>query len=98
MALDLTSTRPTLYIASTAGVSVACILERIAASDPALRVVDTHPLGTADPNGVDILLPDASRDHDGFITIFQVRACARPGAESMDGVHFSASRSQRPSC
>jgi predicted nuclease with RNAse H fold len=44
--LDLTSDRPTLYVASAAGASVARVLERISALDPTVRVVDTHPLGT----------------------------------------------------
>ena len=43
-ALDLTSERPTLYVASAAGASVARVLERISAVDPTVRVVDTHPL------------------------------------------------------
>jgi hypothetical protein len=44
-ALDLESTRPTLYVASAAGASVARVLERISAVDRTVRVVDTHPLG-----------------------------------------------------
>lgn len=50
-ALDLTSKRPTLYVASAAGASVARLLEGISAVDPTVRVVDTHPLGPHDPNG-----------------------------------------------
>jgi hypothetical protein len=52
-ALDLTATRPTLYLASAAGASVARVLEQISTVDPAVRVVDTHPLGTHDPNGLE---------------------------------------------
>ena len=52
-ALDLTASRPTLYVASAAGASVARVLEQISAVDPTVRVIDTHPLDTADPNGVD---------------------------------------------
>jgi hypothetical protein len=43
-ALDLTSQRPTLYLASAAGASVARVLERIATVDPTVRVVDTPRL------------------------------------------------------
>ena len=53
-ALDLTSARPTLYVASAAGASVARVLEKISAVDPSVRVVDTHPLASTDPSGLDI--------------------------------------------
>src|SRR5919109_92243 len=53
-ALDLRSARPTLYVASAAGASVARVLEKVSASDPRIRVVDAHPLAPSDPNGVDI--------------------------------------------
>jgi len=75
-ALDLTSARPTLYVASAAGASVARVLERISASDPQIRVVDTHPLAPSDPNGVDIFYLMLVATIVGFITVFQLRANA----------------------
>jgi hypothetical protein len=72
-ALDLTSERPTLYIASAAGASVARVLERISAVDPAVRVVDTHPLEPHDPNGVDIFYLMLVATIVGFIGVLQVR-------------------------
>jgi hypothetical protein len=75
-ALDLTSTRPTLYVASAAGVSVARVLEQISTVDPAVGVVDTHPLGTADPNGVETFYLMIVATIVGFLTVFQVRANA----------------------
>jgi hypothetical protein len=75
-ALDLTSARPTLYVASAAGASVARVLEQISASDPAVRVVDTHPLSVSDPNGVDIFYLMFVTTIVGFLTVLQVRANA----------------------
>jgi hypothetical protein len=75
-ALDLTSTRPTLYVASAAGVSVARVLEQISTVDPAVRVVDTHPLGGADPNGVETFYLMIVATIVGFLTVFQVRTNA----------------------
>ena len=75
-ALDLTSNRPTLYVASAAGASVARVLERISTTDPAVRVVDTHPLGTADPNGLNIFYLMLVTTIIGFFTVFQVRTNA----------------------
>jgi hypothetical protein len=75
-ALDLTSTRPTLYVASAAGASVARVLERIYAVDPAVRVVDTHPLQAKDPNGLDLFYRMLVGTIIGFITVFQVGAQA----------------------
>jgi len=75
-ALDLTSARPTLYVASAAGASVARLLERISATDPAVRVVDTHPLSASDLNGVDIFYLMLIASIVGFLTVFQVRANA----------------------
>jgi hypothetical protein len=75
-ALDLTSNRPTLYVASAAGASVARLLEEISAINPSVRVVDTHPLGTADPNGLDIFYLMLVTTIIGFFTVFQVRANA----------------------
>jgi hypothetical protein len=75
-ALDLEATRPTLYVASAAGASVARVLERISAADPSVRVVDTHPLAARDPNGVDIFYRMLVATIIGFLTVFQVRAQA----------------------
>ena len=75
-ALDLTSPRPTLYVASAAGASVARVLEGIYAIDPTVRLVDTHPLSPHDPSGVDIFYLMLVATIIGFITIFQVRAMA----------------------
>lgn len=77
-ALDLTSKAPTLYLASAAGASVARVLERISAVDPTVRVVDTHPLGTHDPNGLEVFYLMLATTIVGFITVFQVRTNA-PG-------------------
>jgi hypothetical protein len=74
-ALDV-SNRPTLYVASAAGASVARVLEQISAVDPAVRVVDTHPLGPTDPSGVDAFYLMLVTTIIGFITVFQVRANA----------------------
>ena len=75
-ALDLTARRPTLYIAAAAGASVARVLEQVSAVDPAVRVVDTHPLGPHDPNGIEIFYLMLVATIVGFITVFQVRANA----------------------
>jgi hypothetical protein len=75
-ALDLTSSPPTLYVASAAGASVARVLEKVSAAAPAVRVVDTHPLSAADPNGLDIFYLMLVTTIIGFLTVFQVRANA----------------------
>jgi hypothetical protein len=75
-ALDLSSKRPTLYVAGAAGVSVARVLEKVVSVDPAVRVVDKHPLEAADPNGIDIFYLMLVATIIGFITIFQVQAHA----------------------
>jgi hypothetical protein len=75
-ALDLTSRRPTMYVASAAGASVARLLERISASDPVVNVVDAHPLSPADPNGLDVFYIMLVTSVIGFTTVFQVRANA----------------------
>ena len=75
-ALDLTSARPTLYVASAAGTSVARVLEGIYAVDPAIRVIDAHPVASNDPNGLDIFYLMLVTTIIGFITVFQVRALA----------------------
>jgi hypothetical protein len=75
-ALDLTATRPTLYIASAAGASVARVLERVSPLDAHIRVVDLHPLAVADPIGVDVFYMMLIATIVGFLTVFQVRANA----------------------
>jgi hypothetical protein len=75
-ALDLTAKRPTLYIASAAGASVARVLERVAFVDPTVRVVDTHPLDAGDPSGIDIFYLMLVATIVGFLTVFQVRTNA----------------------
>jgi hypothetical protein len=75
-ALDLRSASPTLYVASAGGASVARLLERIPLRNPAVRVVDTHPLAPSDPNGVDIFYLMLVATIVGFLTVFQVRANA----------------------
>jgi hypothetical protein len=77
-ALDLTAKEPTLYVASAAGASVARALARVASADPGVRVIDTHPLGANDPNGVDIFYLMLGTTILGFVTAFQVRANAAP--------------------
>jgi hypothetical protein len=73
-ALDLTSSRPTLYVEGAAGTSVARVLEGIYAIDPAVRVVDTHPVALDDPNGLDIFYLLLVTTIVGFVTVFQLRA------------------------
>jgi hypothetical protein len=73
-ALDLAPGRPVLYVASAAGVSVARVLEGTASADPAVRVVDTHPLGSRDPNGLEVYFLMLVVTLVGFMTVFQVRA------------------------
>jgi hypothetical protein len=75
-ALDLTGKRPTLYVASAAGASVARVLEKASGVDPAIRVVDTHPLAKNDPNGLDIFYLMLVSTIVGFITVIQVHANA----------------------
>lgn len=77
-ALDLTANPPTLYVASAAGASVARTLQRLATLDPDVSIVDTHPLGGNDPNGLDIFYLMLGATILGFVTIFQVRANAKP--------------------
>jgi hypothetical protein len=76
--LDVSSARPTLYVASAAGASVARLLERISAVDPRVRVVDAHPLEAHDPSGVEIFYLMLVATIVGFITVFQVAAQAGP--------------------
>jgi hypothetical protein len=74
--LDVASATPTLYVSSAAGASVARVLEQISAVDPAVLVVDTHPLGPADPNGLETFYLMLVPTIIGFITVFQVRSHA----------------------
>jgi hypothetical protein len=76
VALNLTSQRPTLYLSSAAGASVARVLEQISTVDPTVRVVDTHPLRTNDPSGLKIFYLMLVATIVGFLTVFQVRANA----------------------
>jgi hypothetical protein len=75
-ALDVASPRPTLYVASAAGASVARVLERIATVDPGVRVRDTHPLSVHDPNGLNLFYLMLVTTIVGFLTVFQVLANA----------------------
>lgn len=75
-ALDVASQRPTLYVASAAGASVARVLEKITTIDPAVQVRDTHPLSVHDPNGLNIFYLMLVTTIVGFVTVFQVRANA----------------------
>jgi len=52
------------------------VLEKIYAVDPDVRVVDTHPLASNDPNGLDIFYLMLVATIIGFITVFQVRGNA----------------------
>jgi hypothetical protein len=74
--LDVGRPRPTLFVASAAGASVARLLERAAVAEPPVRVVDTHPLSRGDPSGVDIFYLMLVSTIIGFFTVFQVRANA----------------------
>lgn len=72
-ALDLDSSRPALYVASAAGASVARVLEKVDVADPSVRVVDTHPMASDDPNGLDIFYLMLVATIVGMVTVFQVR-------------------------
>jgi hypothetical protein len=86
-ALDVTSARPTLYVASAAGTSVARVLERIYAVDPAVQVVDSDPVASDDPNGLDLFYLLLVTTIVGFVTVFQVRAQV-DGLQHRDHVTF----------
>jgi hypothetical protein len=75
-ALDLTADRPTLYIASAAGLSVARVLERISVVDPAVVVVDARPLAKTDPTGLDVFYLMLITTIIGFVSVLQVLAQA----------------------
>jgi hypothetical protein len=86
-ALDLGASRPTLYVASAAGASVARVLEKIAVVDPGVRVIDTHPLASDDPNGLDIFYLMLVATIVGMVTVFQVQGQA-PGLELRYHISF----------
>jgi hypothetical protein len=75
-ALDFTGGRPSLYVASAAGASVARVLEKVTAANPRVRVVDTHPLPSSDPQGLDLFYLMLVATVLGFLTVFQVRTNA----------------------
>lgn len=75
-ALDLTRRRPSLYVASAAGASVARVFEKVTAADPRVQVVDTHPLPSSDSQGLDLFYLMLVATVLGFLTVFQVRANA----------------------
>jgi hypothetical protein len=85
--LDLSSPTPTLHISSAAGASVARVHERIDGVDPALRVIDAHPLASDDPSGLDIFYLMLVATLVGMITVFQVRGQA-PGLELRHHISF----------
>jgi hypothetical protein len=74
-------------VASAAGASVARVLERITAVHPAVRVVDTHPLASTDPNGLLLFYVMLVATLIGFLTVFQVTANA-PGLAVRHRVGF----------
>ena len=75
-ALDLTTPRPTLYIASASVSSAARVLEQAPRIDPRIRVIDTHPLQPSDPSGLVIFYLAVTATIVGFATVFQVRTYA----------------------
>jgi hypothetical protein len=72
-ALDLTQTTPRLYVSSASGASVERVFLSVAAADPQLHVVDTHPLPPSDPEGLDVFYLVIAATILGFLTVFQVR-------------------------
>jgi hypothetical protein len=72
-ALDLTRPAPRLYVASASGASVERVFLSVAAADPELRVVDTHPLPPSDPAGLDVFYLVITATILGFLTVLQVR-------------------------
>jgi hypothetical protein len=75
-ALDLTTPRPTLYVASASGASVARLLEQTPRIDPRIRVIDKHPLQPSDPSGLIIFYLTVTATIVGLATVLQVRANA----------------------
>jgi hypothetical protein len=75
-ALDLRAARPTLYIASAAGASVARVLEQVTRLDPTVRVADTHPLAVDDPSGLTAFYRMLIGSIVGFVTVLQVMSQA----------------------
>jgi hypothetical protein len=63
-------------VASAAGASVARVLEQVTAADPWVRVVDTHPFPSSDPEGLDLFYLMLVATILDFLTVFQVRANA----------------------
>jgi hypothetical protein len=95
-AMDVTSSRPTLYVSSASGASVARVLERVSTVDPGVRVADAHPLEPNDPNGLDVFYLMLVATIVGFITVLQIQAHAgrllpRQQAAVVVGLALSAS-------
>jgi hypothetical protein len=86
-ALDLHSSRATLYVASAAGVSVGRVLEKVDVVDRGVRVIDTHPLASDDPNGLDIFYLMLVATIVGMVTVWQVRAHV-PGLDLRHDISF----------
>jgi ABC-type multidrug transport system permease subunit len=66
---------------------VARVLEKISVADPSVRVIDTHPLASDDPNGLDIFYLMLVATIVGMVTVFQVRGQA-PGLELRHHISF----------
>jgi hypothetical protein len=80
-ALTLTGSRPRLFVASAAGISVARVLEQAAQAVPTraggpLQIVDLHPLPPTDPQGLASFYVTLAATILGFVTMFQLRAHA----------------------
>jgi hypothetical protein len=80
-ALTLKGSRPRLFVASAAGISVARVLEQAAQAVPTwaggpLQIVDLHPLPPTDPQGVAAFYATLAATILGFVTMFQLRANA----------------------
>jgi hypothetical protein len=86
-ALNVTSSKPTLYVASAAGTSVARVLEGIYAIDPNVHVVDTHPVASDDPNGLDIFYLMLVTTIVGFSTVLQIHGQV-PGLQLRNHLAF----------
>jgi hypothetical protein len=79
--LALKASRPSLFIASAAGTSVARVLEQAAHAVPEraggpLQIVDLHPLPPTDPQGLASFYVTLAATILGFVTMFQLRANA----------------------
>ena len=76
-ALVLGPASPRLLISSASGASVAQVLERAAgqqATGQPVRVIDLHPLPSADPQGLVSFYVTLAASIVGFATMFQLRA------------------------